>query len=106
MNFGRTLASDVRAVFVTDDLEDARRAARSAGSASCPASRSSSSSRRTARSSARSIAYLDVLDQAWPPDKEAPITIVVLPEYVARHWWERMLYNQSAQAAEGGARRP
>jgi hypothetical protein len=24
-------------------------------------------------------------------------SIVVLPEYVARHWWERMLYNQTAK---------
>ena len=30
------------------------------------------------------VTYLDVLDHAWPPGKEAPITIVVLPEYVAR----------------------
>ena len=43
------------------------------------------------------VAYLDILDQAWPPDKEAPVTIVVLPEYVARHWWDRMLYNQTAK---------
>jgi len=43
------------------------------------------------------VAYLDILDQAWPPDKEAPITIVVLPEYVARHWWDRLLYNQTAK---------
>ena len=41
------------------------------------------------------LAYLDVLDQAWPPDTEAPITFVVIPEYVPRHWWERILYNQS-----------
>ena len=44
------------------------------------------------------VAYLDVLDRAWPPDKPAPITFVVLPEYVARSWWERILYNQSARA--------
>jgi len=25
------------------------------------------------------------------------VTIVVLPEYVARHWWDRMLYNQTAK---------
>ena len=25
-----------------------------------------------------------------------PITFVVIPEFVARHWWERLLYNQSA----------
>jgi hypothetical protein len=43
------------------------------------------------------VAYLDVLDRSWPPDKEAPITIVVLPEYVARHWWDRLLYNQVAR---------
>jgi len=43
------------------------------------------------------LAYLDVLDQAWPPDKEAPLTIVVLPEYVARNWWDRLLYNQTAK---------
>jgi hypothetical protein len=42
-------------------------------------------------------AYLDVLDLAWPPDRPAPITFVVVPEYVARHWWERILYNQSAR---------
>lgn len=43
------------------------------------------------------IAYLDVLDQAWPDSREAPVTIVVLPEYVARHWWDRVLYNQTAK---------
>ena len=26
-----------------------------------------------------------------------PITFVVIPEYVARSWWERILYNQSAK---------
>jgi hypothetical protein len=24
------------------------------------------------------------------------VTFVVIPEYVARSWWERLLYNQSA----------
>ena len=43
------------------------------------------------------VAYLDVLDSAWPADRQAPITFVVVPEYVARHWWERILYNQSAK---------
>ena len=42
------------------------------------------------------LAYLDVLDETWPTDQEAPITFVVIPEFVARHWWERILYNQSA----------
>jgi hypothetical protein len=42
------------------------------------------------------LAYLDVLDQTWPDEKDYPITFVVVPEYVARSWWERILYNQSA----------
>ena len=51
------------------------------------------------------MAYLDLLDQAWPPDKPEPITFVIVPEFVARHWWERMLYNQSAQPAPVAAPR-
>ena len=43
------------------------------------------------------MAYLDVLDRAWPPGKPEPITFIVIPEYVAKHWWERILYNQSAR---------
>jgi amino acid transporter len=43
------------------------------------------------------VTYLDVLDHAWPPGKVAPTTIVVLPEYVARHWWDRLLYNQTTK---------
>ena len=43
------------------------------------------------------VAYLDVLDRSWPSDKKEPITFVLIPEYVARSWWERMLYNQAAK---------
>ena len=39
----------------------------------------------------------DLLDRGWPADKESPITFVVIPEYVAKSWWERILYNQSAK---------
>jgi len=46
---------------------------------------------------AGAILLIMLLDLAWPPDKPAPITIVVVPEYVARHWWERLLYNQTAK---------
>ena len=38
-----------------------------------------------------------MLDRSWPPDQEAPITFVLIPEYVARSWWERILYNQAAK---------
>jgi hypothetical protein len=43
------------------------------------------------------VAYLDVLDRSWPNQQERPITFVLIPEYVARSWWERMLYNQAAK---------
>ena len=42
------------------------------------------------------LAYLDSVDEAWPADKPAPITFVVIPEYAARRWWERSLHNKSA----------
>ncbi|HTK46326.1 MAG TPA: APC family permease [Patescibacteria group bacterium] len=42
------------------------------------------------------VAYLDSLD-ADVPDEQAPITFVILPQFVARHWWERPLYNQSTR---------
>ena len=43
------------------------------------------------------VAYLDWLDEAAPSDAEAPITFVIVPEFVPRHWWERPLYNQTAK---------
>ena len=43
------------------------------------------------------LAYLDVLDAGVAArTKDEPITFVVIPEFVARSWWERILYNQSA----------
>ena len=96
VNFGRTLAPDLRAVYVTDDVEVGH-ALRRRWDRQMPGV-----PLVVVESPYRTIvgpmnAYLDVLDLAWPPDKEAPITIVVLPEYVARHWWERLLYNQTAK---------
>ena len=36
--------------------------------------------------------YLDVM----APSEADVITIVVVPEYVPRHFWDRILYNQTA----------
>ena len=96
VNFGRSIARDVRAVYVTDDLDaaDAMRARWERQLPDVPLVIVESPFRAVI---SPVIAYLDILDQAWPPDKEAPVTIVVLPEYVARHWWDRMLYNQTAK---------
>jgi amino acid transporter len=96
VNFGRALARDLRAVYVTDDLEaaDALRERWERQLPDVPLVIVESPFRAVI---SPVVAYLDILDQAWPPDKEAPLTIVVLPEYVARHWWDRLLYNQTAK---------
>ena len=96
VNFGRALTRDLRAVYVTDDLEvaDALRLRWERQLPDVPLVIVESPFRAVI---SPVVAYLDVLDQAWPPDKETPLTIVVLPEYVARHWWDRLLYNQTAK---------
>jgi amino acid transporter len=96
INFGRTLTKDVRAVFVTEDAE-AGDALRRRWERQLPGVELVIVESPFRALVGPFVAYLDVLDQAWPADREAPITIVVLPEYVARHWWERILYNQAAR---------
>jgi hypothetical protein len=96
VNVGRSIADDVRAVLVSDDSVEAARIAErwSRQLPDVPLVVVESPFRALV---GPLVAYLDVLDAAWPPDKEAPITFVVIPEYVARSWWERLLYNQSAK---------
>jgi hypothetical protein len=96
VNFGRTLSADVRGVYVSDDAAEAEtlRLRWSRQLPDVPLVIVESPYRALVQPV---IAFLDVLDHAWPPEKEAPITIVVVPEYVARHWWDRMLYNQTAR---------
>jgi hypothetical protein len=96
VNFGRMLAQDVRAVFVTEDADTGEelRERWERQLPGVPLVIVESPYRAVVEPF---IAYLDVLDHAWPPDKEAPVTIVVLPEYVPRHWWDRLLYNQTAR---------
>jgi amino acid transporter len=96
VNVARSVADDVRAVFITDNPEDgvAIRAQWERQVPEVPLV--------VVESPYRALtgplqAYLDVLDSGWPKDKPAPITFVVLPEYVARRWWERLLYNQSVK---------
>ncbi len=96
VNFGRTMTGDIRAVFVTDDPDEGK-ALRERWERQVPGVPLVIVESPFRAVISPVIAYLDVLDQAWPPDKPAPITIVVLPEYVARHWWDRLLYNQTAK---------
>ena len=71
VNFGRTLATDVRAVFVTEDPElgDALRRRWERQFPGVPLVIVESPYRALV---GPLTAYLDVLDLAWPPDKPAP----------------------------------
>jgi amino acid transporter len=96
INVGRSIAPDVRAVLISDEPEDAA-AIRERWERQLP-----DVPLVIVESPYRALvgpllAYLHVLDETWPEDKPDPITFVVIPEYVARSWWERILYNQSAK---------
>ena len=96
VNFARTISSDIRAVYVTEDDEEGERL-RERWERQLPGVPLVIVESPYRALIGPIVAYLDVLDKAWPPDKPAPITIVVLPEFVARHWWDRLLYNQAAR---------
>ncbi len=96
INVARSIDDDVRAVFISEDPAKAAsiRADFERQLPGVPLVVVDSPYRALA---GPLLAYLDVLDMAWPPNKPEPITFVVIPEYVARNWWERLLYNQSAK---------
>jgi amino acid transporter len=96
INVGRSIAPDVRAVLVSDDPEEAA-TIRSQWERQLPDIPLVFVESPYRALVGPLLAYLDVLDQAWPRDKKGPITFVIVPEYVARSWWERILYNQSAR---------
>jgi hypothetical protein len=96
INVGRSIDDDIRAVYISTDPDGAAtvREAFERQVPGVPLVVVESPYRALA---GPLLAYLDVLDAAWPPDKPDPVTFVVIPEYVARSWWERILYNQSAK---------
>jgi hypothetical protein len=96
VNVARSISEQVTAVFITDD-QDAAADLRERWQRQVPGVPLVVVESPYRALVGPLVAYLDVLDRAWPPDKPAPITFVVLPEYVARSWWERILYNQSAR---------
>jgi amino acid transporter len=96
LNVARSITTDIRAVYVSDDpaRSDEVRELWSQAVPDVPLVLVESPYRALI---APLVAYLDVLDRSWPNEKEEPITFVLIPEYVARSWWERMLYNQAAK---------
>ncbi len=96
VNVARSITDDVSAVYISEDPEDSARM-RERWERQVPGVPLVIVESPYRALAGPLMAYLDVLDRAWPPDKPEPITFVIVPEYVARHWWERILYNQSAR---------
>ncbi len=96
VNVARSITDDVIAVYISEDAEASTRM-RTAWELQVPGVPLVIVESPYRALAGPLVAYLDVLDRAWPPGKPEPITFVVVPEYVARHWWERILYNQSAR---------
>jgi hypothetical protein len=96
INVGRSIDPNIQAVLITDEPEEAA-AVRDRWERQLPDVPLVIVESPYRALVAPLISYLDVLDRAWPAEKEDPITFVVIPEYVARSWWERILYNQSAK---------
>jgi amino acid transporter len=96
INVGRSISDDIRAVYISDDPASAGRL-RVAFERQLPGVPLVVVESPYRTLAGPFLAYLDLLDAAWPPDKPEPITFVVIPEYVSRSWWERILYNQAAK---------
>jgi len=96
VNIGRSIGPDVRAVMVSDDgpAALAKREEWDRRFDDVPLDIVETEVRILVEPI---LAYLDHLDAQMPAGEPAPITFVIVPEFVPRHWWERGLYNQSAK---------
>ena len=96
LNVARSISSDIRAIYISDSEEtsDALRARWARQFASVPLVIVESPYRALV---APLVAYLDVLQGAQPKGVAAPMTFVLVPEYVPGSWWERILYNQAGK---------
>jgi amino acid transporter len=92
LKFARTMSDSVSAVHVTDDLEAGARLRRRFAEQlpGVPLVIVESPYRQLVRPFVR---YLE--DEAARAGDD--VVVVLLPEYVAGHWWERFLYNQNAR---------
>ena len=91
VNFGRAISDDVQVVHVTEDMDEGEQL-RERFARQMPGVQFvivESPYRALVRPV---VAYLDVTTK----DPEL-VTIVVVPEYVGRHWWDRILYNQTTR---------
>jgi hypothetical protein len=92
IRFGRTMSDDVTAVHVTDDLEagDRIRARFERQLPGVPLVVVESPYRSLVLPLVRFL-------EETAGDSGDDVIVVLLPEYVPRHWWERFLYNENGQ---------
>lgn len=92
IRFGRTMSDDVTAVHVTDDL-DAGERIRDRFERQLPGV-----PLVVVESPYRSLVLplVRFLEQT-ADDSGDDVVVVLLPEYIPRHWWERFLYNENGQ---------
>jgi hypothetical protein len=97
IRFGRTMSDDVTAVHVTDDVEAGERIRRrfERQLPGVPLVIVESPFRSLVRPLVR---YLEEVAERDGED----VVVVLLPEYVPRHWWERYLYNENGRLIERG----
>jgi amino acid transporter len=90
VQFGRSLSDDVRAVYITPDPQSAERL-RDEWDMRLPGV-----PLVIVETPYRSLVtpFLHYLDVMAPSDRDT-VTVVVLPEFVPRHWWDGLLYNQT-----------
>jgi amino acid transporter len=90
VNFARSISDEVRAVHVTSE-PDAAAAFRERWERQIPGVPLVIVESPFRHIVTPFLHYLDVM----APSEPGLITIVVLPEYVPRHWWDKLLYNQT-----------
>ena len=97
IRFARTMSDDVTAIHVTDDLEAGERirARFERQLPGIPLVSVESPFRSLVQPLVR---YLEDAAQEHPDE----VVVVLLPEYVPHHWWERFLYNENGQRIERG----
>jgi amino acid transporter len=97
INLGRSIGDDIRAVVISDDPESALRLRAEWDERFDDVPLDIVESPYLALAGPM-LAYLATLEESWPPNEPAPVTFVIVPDFVPRHWWDRLLYNQSAKS--------
>jgi hypothetical protein len=97
INLGRSIGDDIRAVVISDDPEAALRLREAWDQRFDDVPLDIVESPYLALAGPM-LAYLATLEEDWPENEPEPVTFVIVPDFVPRHWWDRLLYNQSAKS--------